>query len=115
MGQVLIEREGVFHGTRSRVAIPFNFYQLSPSRGAISPESLRHIFQWSDKEEEGSDYASCGIISSVQTGFVSINMADTNKDDLHCRMEAQEQTSRTLYNIQRIVGPKAHRSSFDDD
>ena len=70
-------------------------------------EPLRHNFQWSDDEEEASNYASSATISSVQAGFVSANMADNNNDnDLHHRMEAQEQTSKVqqeaLDNIQQI-------------
>ena len=63
--------------------------------GAISPRPLRHLFQWSDDEEEVSGYAS-RTISFVQTGFVSANMAaNNNDDDLRHRMEAREQASRT--------------------
>ena len=69
------------------------------------PKPLRHHFQWSDDEEEASGYTSSATISSAQTRFVSANMADKNNDDdLHHRMEAQEQTSKTqqeaLDNIQ---------------
>ena len=88
--------------------MPFNYEQFSLSGGAISPRSLRHLFQWSDDEEEVSGYASFSTISFVQTGFVSANMADNNNDDdLRHRMEAQEQASRTqqeaLKNIQLML------------
>jgi len=53
---------------------------------------LRHLFQWSD-DEEASGYAALATISSVRTGFVSANMANSdNEVDLRCFMEAQEQT-----------------------
>jgi len=56
---------------------------------------LRHIFQWSDDEEEASSYTSSATINSVKTGFVSANMTDDNNDDDLCRhMEAQEQVFR---------------------
>jgi len=50
---------------------------------------LRHLSQWSNKEEEASGYASSATISSVRTGLVSANMVDNNNDDLHHSMEAQ--------------------------
>jgi len=56
---------------------------------------LGHLFQWSDDEEEVNGFASSAAISFVQTGFVSVNMADNNNDDdLRRRMEAQEQAFR---------------------
>jgi len=73
--------------------IPFNYDQSSSSREAISPKLLRHFFQWSDDEEEASGYASSATISSVQTGYISANMADNN-DDLRRCMEAQEKVFR---------------------
>ena len=46
-----------------------------------------------DNEGEISSYASSATVSSEQTGTVSTNMADNNhENDLHRRMEAQEQT-----------------------
>ena len=61
----------------------------------MSPELLRHLFQWSDDEGETSGYASSTTISSVQTGFVSANMVDDNNDDyLRRHIEAHEQTFR---------------------
>ena len=70
LGQIMDGREGVFQDTCFRVAIPFNYDQPSPSGGAISPGLLRymfkrHMFQWSDEEEEGSIYVSSSTISSV--------------------------------------------------
>ena len=46
LGQILIEQEGAFQGTRSRIAILFNYDHPSSSRGAISPEPLTLLFQW---------------------------------------------------------------------
>ena len=104
LGQVLVGKEGVFWGTRSWVAIPYNYEQPSSSTGVISPEPFKSLFQWSDDEEEASRYASSTMVSSVQTGRVSANMAENNNDDLRWRMEAQEQTSKAqqeaLDNIQ---------------
>ena len=107
LGQVMVEQEGAFQGTSSRIEIPYNYGQSSFSK-AMFPEPLRHQFQWSDDEEEASGYASSATISSVQARFVSANMADNNNDDDFChRMEAQEQTSKTqqeaLDNIQQIL------------
>ena len=45
LSQVLIEPEGVFRGTRSRVVVPYNYKQPSSSIRAISPEPLRIFFQ----------------------------------------------------------------------
>ena len=68
---------------------------------------MRRLFQWSDEEEEDSGYASSATVSSVQTGSVSVYMADNGNDDLRRRMEAQEQTSKAqqeaLDNIQHIL------------
>jgi len=70
----------------------------------ISLELLKSLFQWSDDEGEASGYASSATVSSVQTGRVSANMANSSNDDLRWRMEAQEQTSKAqqeaLDNIQ---------------
>jgi len=88
-----MNQEGAFQGTRSRIAIPYDYGQPSSSTGVVSPTSLRNLFQWSD-DEEASEYASSATISSVWTGLVSANMADNNNDDLRWRMEAQEQTFR---------------------
>ena len=63
LGQVLVREEGVFRGTRSRVAIPYNYEQPSSSTGVISPEPLKSLFQWSDDEEEASGYASSAIVA----------------------------------------------------
>ena len=49
----------------------------------------------SDDEGEDSGYASSATVSSVRTDRVSVNMADNGNDDLHRRLEAQEQTSKT--------------------
>jgi len=65
LGQILVRQEGTFQGTNSRVARPFNYDQPSSSGGAISPEPLRHMFQWLDEKEEGSDYASSSTIISI--------------------------------------------------
>jgi len=56
----------------------------------ISPEPLKSLFQWSDDEGEASGYASLATVSSIQTGRVSVHMADNGNDDLRRRMEAQE-------------------------
>jgi len=82
--QVLIEPEGAFRGTRSGVAIPYNYGQPSSSR-AMSPELLRSLFQWSDNEGETSGYASSATISSEQMGIMFVNMADNNLDENLCR------------------------------
>jgi len=96
-----------FQGTHSRVAIPYDYAQPSSSTAVVSPIPLRNLFQWPDDEEEASGYASSAIISSVWTGLVSANMADSNDDDLHQRMEAQEQSFRAqqeaLDNIQQML------------
>jgi len=90
-----VESEGVFSGTRSRVAIPYNYGQSSSSTGAISSEPSRNLSQWLDDEGEASGYASSATVSSEQIGFMSVNMANKNPDDDLCRyMEAQEQTSK---------------------
>ena len=47
LGQVLVGLEGVFRGRRSRVAIPYNYEQLSSSTGVMSPDPLKSLFQWS--------------------------------------------------------------------
>ena len=90
-----MNQEGVFQDTRFRVAIPYNYRQPSSSTGAMLSKLLRSLFQWSDDEEEANVYASFVTVSSEQTGFVSVNIADNNHDnDFHQRMEAQEQTSK---------------------
>ena len=103
-----MKQEGAFQGTHSRVAISHNYEQPSSSTGDISPELLRHFFQWSDDKEESSGYASSTTISSARTGFVSVNMIDNdNEADLCHRMEAQKQTSEAqqeaLKNFQRML------------
>ena len=45
LSQVLVGQEGVFQGTRSRVAILYNYEQSSSSIGVISPEPSKIIFQ----------------------------------------------------------------------
>jgi len=70
------------------LTIPYNYGQPSTSMGVMSTESLRSPFQWSDDEEEASGYASSATVRSIQTRFVSTNMADINNDDLHLRLEA---------------------------
>jgi len=55
LGQILVEEEGVFRSTRSRVAIPYSYEQPSSSTGVTSPEPMRRLFQWSDDEEEDSE------------------------------------------------------------
>ena len=82
--------------------MPFNYDQPSSSGDAISPESLRHMFQWPDEEDEGSGYASFGTISSVQTRFVSVSLVDNSDANLYRRREAQEKTT------------KAQQESFDN-
>ena len=73
----------------------------------MSPTPLRNLFQWPDDEEEAIKNSSSATISSVQTGLVSANMADSNDDDLRRRIEAQEQTFRAqqeaLDNIQQML------------
>jgi len=73
----------------------------------MSLEPLKSLFQWSDNEGEASGYIFSAMVSSMQTGRVSANMADNNNDDLRQRMEAQEQTSRAqqeaLDNIQQML------------
>ena len=68
----------------------YNYEQLSSSTGVMSLEPLKSLFQWSDDEGEASGYAASLTVSSVQTGRVSANMADSSNDDLRRRMEAQE-------------------------
>ena len=103
LGQVLVEQKGSFQGTNFRVAISYNYGQPYSSE-AMLPEPLRHHFQWFDDEEEASNCASSTTICSVQTRFVSANIADNNNDDLRHRMKAHEQTSKAqqeaLDNIQ---------------
>ena len=88
----MVEQEGIFQSTHFRVAIPFNYGQPSSSiGGTLSPRSLRYLFQWSDDEREASGYTYPTIISSVQIGSGSANMADNNNnDDLRRHMEEQE-------------------------
>ena len=105
----MLDAEGAFHGICSRVVISFSYDQPSSSTvGVLLPKSLRHLFQWSDDEGEASGYASSAILSSMQIGRVSANMADNNNDDdRRRRMEAQEQTSKAqqeaLDNIQQML------------
>jgi len=107
LGQILVEEEGVFRSTRSRVAKPYNYEQPSSSIEVISPESLKSLFQWSDDEGEASGYASSATVSSVRTGRVLVHMVDNGNDDLCRRMEPQEQTSKAqqeaLDNIQQML------------
>ena len=50
---------------------------------------------WPEDEEEASSYAFSVTVKLEQTWIVSINMAENNHDnDIHQRMEAQEQTFR---------------------
>ena len=44
LGQVLVEEEGVFRNTRSRVAIPYSYAQPSSVTGVTSPELMRRLF-----------------------------------------------------------------------
>jgi len=76
---------------------------MSSSTGVMSPEPLKSLFQWSDDDGEASRYASSATVSSVQIGKVSANMADNNNDDLHQRMEAQEQTFRAQQEVLDII------------
>ena len=62
----------------------------------MSPEPLKSLFQWFDDEGEPSGYAFSITVSSVQTGRVSVHMADNDNDDLRWQMKAQEQTSKVL-------------------
>ena len=94
MSQVLLNQEGAFKGTRSRVAIPYDYGQSFSSTEVVSLTTLRNLFQWSDDKEKASRYASSATISSMRTGLVSANIADNNVDDLRQQMEAQEQTFR---------------------
>jgi len=55
---------------------------------------MRRLFQWSDKEDEDSGYASSATVSSVRTDRVSVNMTDNGNDDLRRWLEVQEQTSK---------------------
>ena len=80
--QVLVGQEGAFRGTRSRVAILYNYEQSCSATGVISLELLKSLFQWSDDEGKASGYAFSVTIRSVQTSRVSANMADNNNDDL---------------------------------
>ena len=92
----MVNAEGAFHGTHSRVAIPFNYDQSSPQQEVPCRQNhWRIFFHWSDDKGEANSYTSSATISYVQTERVSANMADNNDDDdLHRHMEAQEQTSR---------------------
>ena len=95
LSQVLIEPEGAFRGTRSSVAIPYNYEQPSSFTRSMLPEPLKSLLQWSGNEGEANDYASSATVSSEQTGTLSANMTNNNHDnDLHRRMEDQEQTSK---------------------
>jgi len=85
LGQVLVEQEGGFQDTRSRVSIPYSYGQPSSSTRVVSFAPLRHLFQFSNEEEKASGYASSTTISSVRVGLVSANMADNNNDDDLCR------------------------------
>ena len=71
----------------------------------MSSEPLKSLFQWFDDEGEASGYASSATVSLVQTGRVSVHMADNGNDDLRLQMEAQKQTSKAqqevLDNIQQ--------------
>jgi len=71
----LIEPEGAFRGTRSRVVIPYNYRHPCSSR-VMSPELLRRLFQWSDNEGEASGYASFATVSSEQTGVMSVDRSE---------------------------------------
>ena len=82
LGEVLVHKEGVFRNTRSRVAIPYSYEQPSSSSTVTSPEPMRRLFQWSDEEDEDSEYASSATVSSVRTDRVSVNMADNGNVDL---------------------------------
>ena len=45
LGHVLVGQERAFQGTRSRIAIPYNYEQPSSSTGVMSPEPLKSLFQ----------------------------------------------------------------------
>ena len=90
----MVEQEGAFQGTHSRIAIPYSYGQPSSSTGAMSPAPLKNLFQWSSNEEEASEYTFSATISLVRMGIVLAKMADNNNNDLHWRMEAQEKTFR---------------------
>jgi len=94
LGQVLVEEEGVFQSTRSRVAISYSYEQPFSSTGVTSQEPMRRLFQWSDEEEEDSGYASSVTVSSIRTDRVLVHIADNRNDDLRRQLKAQEQTSR---------------------
>jgi len=68
LSQVLIEPEGTFRGTRSKVAIPYNYEQPSSFR-TMSPVPLRSLFQWSDNKGEASEYASSATVSFKKRGW----------------------------------------------
>ena len=119
LSQVLIELEGAFRGTCSRVAVPYNYGQPFSFTRAKSSEPLKSLFQWSDDEGEASDYASSATVSSEQKGTVSANMTDNNHDnDLHRHMEAQEQTFKaqqaTLDNIQQMLAQLLNNRNNDE-
>jgi len=65
---------------------------------------MKRLFQWSDDEGEDTGYASLTIVSSVRTERGLVHMANNGNDDLHRRLETQEQTSKAqqeaLDNIQ---------------
>jgi len=44
LNQILVEQEGAFQGTRSRVAILYSYGQPSSSPGAVSLAPLRNLF-----------------------------------------------------------------------
>ena len=75
--------------------------------GWFHQNDQKRIFQWSDDDGEISGYTLSTKDSSVQTGKVSVHMADNDNEDLCWRMEAQEQTSRAqqevLDNIQQML------------
>jgi len=84
----------------------------------MSPEPLRHLFQWSDNEGEVSGYTCFATISSVQIWFVSANIADNNNDDLRHYMKAQKQIFRTqqeaLDNIQSMLAQLLNNRNNDE-
>jgi len=61
------------------------------------------MFQWSDEEEKSNNYASFNFIKSVQTWFVSVNMADGSYAGLlrGSRVEHRAQQD-ALDNIQHL-------------
>jgi hypothetical protein len=62
LGQVLIEKEGVFWGTRSKIAVPY----AHSIKDSTSPKTMRSIFNWSNEEEkEANGYASTSTVSST--------------------------------------------------